>query len=78
MQILRDIWVRFRTKIVENFVMIYQDIIFLFEKLSLADFYDLRWRRSKMGISILFCGRVVLCGVHRVSAYSLNYFKIAL
>lgn len=42
MQILRDIWVRFRTKIVENFVMIYQDIIFLFEKLSLADFYDLR------------------------------------
>jgi hypothetical protein len=42
MQILRDIRVRLCTKIVENFVMIYPDIIFLFEKLSLGDFYDLR------------------------------------
>ena len=42
MQILRDISVRFCTKIVENLVMIYPGIIFLFEKLSLGDFYDLR------------------------------------
>ena len=42
MQILRDISFGFRTKIVENFVMIYPDIIFLFEKLSLGEFYDIR------------------------------------
>jgi hypothetical protein len=78
MQILRDISVRFCTKIVENFVMIYLDITFLFEKLSLGDFYDLRWWWSKMGISLLFHEFVVLCGAPRVSACSLNYFKTAL
>jgi hypothetical protein len=47
MQILRDICLRFRTKIVEIFVMIYQDIIFLFEKLSLGDFDDIKDDEAK-------------------------------